>query len=187
MSSNSKKLNKQTQLNKRKKEVERKKKLNKLAIIMGIIVVLAAIVFVIVENNKPLPGEEVDVMKDQSHIPDINSSHIPYNTDPPTSGQHVEYIANWGVHKEPVPKEVLVHNLEDGGVVIYYNNNTDQETISQLEQLIEGYKDHVILTPYAEMEDNITLTAWGRIDRLSQFDENRINTFIQAFKGKDHH
>lgn len=181
------KINKKQRTVQRKKEAKRKQLFKKLALAAGIIVVLAAAVFVVIEQQKPLPGKKVAVMKDQSHIQDINSPHTPYNSDPPTSGQHVDYIANWGVHKEPVPKEVLVHNLEDGGVVIYYNKNTDKTTVEKLEKLVNHFKEHVLLTPYPEMKNTITLTAWGRIDKLNKFDEERVNSFIQAFKGIDHH
>ena len=44
--------------------------------------------------------------------------HVPYNSNPPTSGPHVGNLANWGVHFQPIPDELQVHNLEDKGVVI---------------------------------------------------------------------
>ena len=33
----------------------------------------------------------------------------------------------------------------------------------------------------------IALTAWERIDVLTAFDEARIDAFIEAYGGKDHH
>lgn len=182
-----KKIDKKQRAIQRKKEAKRKQLLKKLALIAGITTIVAVIIFVVIEQKKPLPGKKVAVMEDQSHIKDIYAPHTPYNSDPPTSGKHVEYVANWGVHKEPVPKEVLVHNLEDGGVVIYYNKNTDRATVEKLEKLVNKYRYHVLLTPYPEMENTITLTAWGRIDKLNQFDDERIDKFIQTFKGVDHH
>jgi hypothetical protein len=86
-----------------------------------------------------------------------------------------------------LPKELAVHNLEDGGVVIYYNKQVDAATITKLETLIEKYPEYVIVNPYPEMKNAITLTAWGRIDRLDIFDQQRIGDFIKAFKGIDHH
>jgi hypothetical protein len=72
-------------------------------------------------------------------------------------------------------------------VVIYYNGEAGQETVNLLETLVEGYEDRVLLTPLPEMENTITLTAWGRMDSLSYFDEERIKEFIRAFRGIDHH
>src|SRR5215475_13168403 len=54
------------------------------------------------------------------HIQTENEPHVPYNSDPPTSGPHLPYIAPWGVHNVPIVRELQVHNLEDGGVVVNY-------------------------------------------------------------------
>ena len=55
------------------------------------------------------------------HIQLETDAHVPYNSNPPTSGPHLPYIAPWGVHTEPISKELQVHNLEDGGVMVQYN------------------------------------------------------------------
>src|SRR5947199_7765458 len=67
-----------------------------------------------------LPGV---LMPDQGnlHIPTADSPHEPYNSDPPTSGPHLPYIAPWGVHTRPIRTPLQVHKLEDGGVIVKYN------------------------------------------------------------------
>jgi hypothetical protein len=37
------------------------------------------------------------------------------------------------------------------------------------------------------MESRIASTAWGRIDRLDEYDEERIVAFIDAYRGLDRH
>jgi hypothetical protein len=37
------------------------------------------------------------------------------------------------------------------------------------------------------MKTPIALTAWGRIDTMDQPDEARIERFIKAYMGIDHH
>src|SRR5262249_22188526 len=66
-----------------------------------------------------LPGRK---MADQGnhHLQTVSDPHEPYNSDPPTSGPHLPYIAPWGVHTRPIPRELQVHNLEDGGVMVQY-------------------------------------------------------------------
>jgi len=154
---------------------------------IGVFLALGALGWLLAEQQQSLPGEAVPVMEDQSHIPDVTSPHTPYNSDPPTSGPHVENIARWGVHQEPLPKELLVHNLEDGGVVIYYNRSADEAAVKQLEAIVGRYPQHVVLVPYPEMDNPITLTAWGRMDRLQTPEEERIVRFIEAYAGIDHH
>lgn len=149
--------------------------------------VLGLAVLLILFNQKDMPGERITVMKDQFHIPDVTSLHKPYSTSPPTSGPHVQNIAQWGVHDEPLPFELLVHNLEDGGVVIYYNDKANEDTVEKLKNIVNKYSDHVLLNSHSELNDPITLTAWGRMDKMNTVDENRITEFIEAYKGIDHH
>ena len=148
------------------------------------------------------PGRVVP-SQGNAHLLSPGSPHEPYNSQPPTSGPHVRWIANWGVHKIPVPLEVQVHNLEDGGVVIQYRCLTCSELIAQLEALV-SHSDVVgmaramvrhgdetlprlVVAPYPEMAPPIALTAWGRIETLEKFDEAKILRFIEAYIGIDHH
>ncbi|PWB47781.1 MAG: hypothetical protein C3F12_03605 [Candidatus Methylomirabilota bacterium] len=119
------------------------------------------------------------------HVP-LGMPHPPYNSDPPTSGPHASGLARWGVYTEPVSKELQVHNLEDGGVVIQYACQDCPDLVKQLTAIAERY-DHVILAPYPDMDRKIALTAWGRIDKFDEFNEARIVTFIKAHIGIDHH
>src|SRR5213592_2834325 len=132
-----------------------------------------------------LPGV---LMPDQGnlHIPTADSPHEPYNSDPPTSGPHLPYIAPWGVHTRPIQPELQVHNLEDGGVVVQYNCECP-ELAEQLKKVVQGYDKYVILAPYPSMKTRIALTAWTRIDTFDDFDERRIRRFINAYRGIDHH
>lgn len=139
------------------------------------------------------------------HIQSPGSPHVPYNTDPPTSGPHVSYIVRWGIHQAPITREIQVHNLEDGGVLIQYNCKDCQDLIANLEGIARLYQEkargeraktgsrhrsryeHLILAPYPGMDAKITLTAWGRIDKFVEFDKARIIRFIEAYIGIDHH
>lgn len=165
-----------------------KKKKRKIFIGSSLLVAIFALVLVwFFTNQKPLPGEKVEVMDNQNHISNVNEEHEPYNTNPPTSGPHTEQIGNWGVYKETLPKEVLVHNLEDGGVVIYYNDKLDKESVTILENIVKLHTSHVVLNPDPKLKDTITLTAWGRMDKMDNLNEKRVEEFINAFKGVDHH
>ena len=55
------------------------------------------------------------------HLTSIDQTHPPYSSTPATSGWHYYQWARWGIHDKEVPEEILVHNLEHAGVVIYYN------------------------------------------------------------------
>jgi len=111
-----------------------------------------------------------------------------YNSSPPTSGPHYESIAPWGIHETPVPNELQVHNLEDGGVMVQYNcPDGCPDLVQQLSDVVAGFPEGIILAPYPDMEVRIALTAWGRIEQMDEFDEKRILGFIRAYRGRDHH
>jgi len=131
------------------------------------------------------PGKEVPILGNM-HIKDPTDPHVPYNSVPPTSGPHLPYIAPWGVSKTPIPDELQVHNLEDGGVMIQYSCTNCDTLIAQLENLAVKY-NKVIVAPYPKMKTPIALTAWARIDTMDRYDEARIERFIKAYMGIDHH
>ena len=132
-----------------------------------------------------LPGTK---LPDQGnvHIAAETSSHDAYNSDPPTSGPHLPYIAPWGVHTRPIPRELQVHNLEDGGVLVQYNCDCPDD-VAKLKALVARYDRFVILAPYPAMKARIAVTAWARIDTMDQLDESRVRRFIDTYRGIDHH
>ena len=135
----------------------------------------------------PQPGEYV-ASQGNAHVTEAQMGQFTYNTSPPTSGPHLGSLARWGVHSEPIPNELQVHNLEDGGVIVSYDCPEGcSELVAQLEEIVEHYGEGVILAPYPDMDTPIALTAWQRIDRLEEFDEERIERFIHAYRGDDHH
>lgn len=135
---------------------------------------------------RPAPGEFVPSVGND-HIQTAETPHRPYNSDPPTSGPHLPYIAPWGVHTRPIPKQLQVHNLEDGGVVVSYRPECAGRVAEPLRALVGRYPDHVILAPYPGLDRCIALTAWTRIDKLDDVDERRIVRFIDAYIKIDHH
>ena len=156
-----------------------------------------------------LPGKEFPDLGN-AHIQRFGDSHAPYNSEPPTSGAHMPGIAPWGAYDKPIPKEYQVHNLEDGGVLIQYNCPKGcHDLVKKLEGLFLKYKEradkendrhksektgnpvsrytHLIVAPYPDMDARIALTAWTRLDKFNDFDEARIDRFIEAYIGIDHH
>ncbi len=134
-----------------------------------------------------LPGTAVPSLGN-ARLQTRTEPHVPYNSDPPTSGPHLPHIAPWGIHTEPIPKELQVHNLEDGGVLVQYGCPAGSlELVGQLESIVRRYERQVILAPYPGLDQRIALTAWGRIEKFDSFDEQRIVRFISAYRGIDHH
>ncbi len=122
------------------------------------------------------------------HVQTLNEAIPNYNSDPPTSGPHLSYIAPWGIHTEPIPRQLQVHNLEDGGVMVQYNcPDGCPDLVAKLRAIVSSYDRQVILAPYPGMKTRLALTAWTRLDAFDDFDEKRIRRFITAYRGIDHH
>src|SRR5262249_2132155 len=155
----------------------------------GVAVVVAAVAvgYFAYRAAGDLPGVS---MPDQGneHIAVPTEPHVAYNSDPPTSGPHMPYIAPWGVHTQPISRELPLHNLEEGGVVVQYSCPAGcPDLVAQLKAVVDRYPDQVILAPYPGMKTRIALTAWTRLDAFDAFDEGRIVRFIKAYRGIDHH
>ena len=110
---------------------------------------------------------------------------ICYSSNPPTSGPHSSRPAPFGVLNESAPKESLLHNMEHGGVVIWYRTN-DPDVIEDLRKIVEESLDRrrlVVMSPYLLLEpETIVLTAWTRLDQFGteDFTAPRVKDFIEA-------
>lgn len=127
--------------------------------------------------GEKIPGQGL------AHI-QLGQPHPPYNSNPPTSGWHTPQTARWGAHRTEVPDEIVLHNLEHGGIWISYKDPKDTELIEKLEALVSRYRSKVILTPRPRNDSPIAVAAWERLMKLDVYDEQRIVAFINAFKNK---
>lgn len=149
------------------------------------VVVVAVVAYFAYRAVADLPGTSVP-SQGNAHVQLATDPHPPYNSDPPTSGAHLPYLAPWGIHTTPIQKELQIHNLEDGGVVVQYSCECP-ELVEKLASIVKRYDHGVILAPYPGIKSKIALTAWTRIDTFDEFDEGRIVRFIKAYRGIDHH
>jgi hypothetical protein len=190
------------------REISARRQRNNNLILMGggaIIVGLVVLVIVLnIRSTLPVGAEEVLPTQGNSHIAQGSVSPIEYNSTPPTSGPHYPGLASWAVHQTPIRYEQLVHNLEDGGVVIYYQCPEGcPELVEDLRALATPYLNagrHVTVVPndptwgaengqpfHKEMGARIAVTAWQRIDKFDEFDAERIRAFIERYEGIDNH
>jgi hypothetical protein len=149
---------------------------------LAVVLVGGLAVLLLASLLSPRPGELI-ASQGNAHITETQMGQFAYNTSPPTSGPHLGSLASWGVHAEPIPNELQVHNLEDGGVIVHYNcPDGCPDLVAQLKEVVARYRDGAILEPYPDMQTRIALTAWQRIDQFDQFDRARIVRFIRAYR-----
>ncbi len=139
---------------------------------------------------------------DGPHTAAHTSSKVDYesrgNSNPPAGGPHWGNGAcgsspadsppfcgpvAWGIYRSEWDAESLVHSMEHGGVVVWYNT-TDRDTVDDLAKAVSNRLaagDLIVMAPYLLMEDeHIAITSWSRIDKfpVSDYSSERVDAFL---------
>lgn len=140
-------------------------------------------------RQSQLPGERFGNLGN-AHISET-APEPAYNSSPPTSGPHLSYTAGWGSYTEVQPDKLLVHNLEDAGVILWYRAGTPEENAQQVRELEAAYDSRryrrVVIAPREDMETAYAMTAWRRLQTFDEVNPDEINAFMEAYEGIDHH
>jgi hypothetical protein len=116
-----------------------------------------------------------------------------YTSVPATSGQHwssADSPGPWGVYTVAQPQERMLHNMEHGGVIIWYQpallSADDLATLTQfVKQQVTTDRFKVILTPWsgANFGHPVAVTSWGWLLYLDSADLDMIRAFIDDHYG----
>ena len=153
-----------------------------------------------------LASEHFPSMGHQGHMrgDEQRFAHFKYNSDPPTSGYHLEAFSPTFVNSQPLPPYMQVHLLEHGNILLQYNCLCPQianalaaiaekfngrllppgitQPSTQDVQRIEEGGLAVVVAPYPSMKHTIALTAWTRLATLDSVDESGIVSFINRWQ-----
>lgn len=146
-------------------------------------------------GGRPEYAFEVQTFEDQGreHLAE-GQEYSSYNSNPPTSGPHAPSPAPWGVSDTTLAKEVPVHNMEHGGVVIWYDCSAgtaplDEDGCGQLRDQLRDVTQRkidegklVLTLPYGGLDHRINLTAWTTLDGFDEFDQDHVEAFIDAYE-----
>lgn len=133
--------------------------------------------------------EHVDC-EGQTHVAD--GTRVTYKNDPPISGDHWAGPTPPGFYKLGEQEaywlpERLVHSLEHGNIVIYYDPDKvtaqQQADLANLSKRYAGGFSGVISAPRKDEKNPIVLTAWEWVWRLPAYDKANIDRFIREFVG----
>lgn len=186
-------LNKKERLEQRReKQQERQKieqrkntrqRLLKWTLALLVLALVSYVFFLLISRTETSrPGESIAI-QGQAHI-SVGSPTPEYNSNPPTSGSHYAQATNWGVYQNELKDENAVHSLEHGGIWISYQPDIDKETKEKLEAIGKRYPGSVVVSPRGANDAPIALASWGRLEKLTSFDENLIVEFIKRNKNK---
>ncbi|MDD9925191.1 MAG: DUF3105 domain-containing protein, partial [Rhodospirillaceae bacterium] len=119
-----------------------------------------------------------------THVP--AGTQINYGTNPPTSGPHFIHWVNPGFYETSKGRSNLVHSLEHGMIVIYYDQPSaeDLETLKRWTALFTGPWSGIVSVRRAGLGEKVILTAWRRILRLDRLETEAAAAFIDAYRGR---
>jgi hypothetical protein len=153
-------------------------------------IILAPIVMGLFEGDDTpeVLADFIDEMPDEGRDHVADGTEVEYESEPPTSGPHYASWAPPQIYRDVVADELLVHNLEHGHIVIFYDPSllTDQSAakISELVNEYDGQWDAVLAVPRPDMGNELTLTAWTYKAELDAFDEEVIDAFVDTYRGR---
>jgi hypothetical protein len=110
--------------------------------------------------------------------------HPAYNSNPPASGWHYAGTAPWGFHNAELPDELLIHNLEHGGIWITYKDDQDAAVVDPLVALAREFPRKLVVTHRPTNDSRLAVAAWGRLMKLDRYDRGVIVDFYNRFKNK---
>ena len=141
------------------------------------------------------PKEELEA-PGNDHVDE--GTPVQYETNPPAAGPHAASPGSTGFFDTPQEPEHLVHNMEHGQIVLWYDPAAPQQVKDDLEAIVEKQLAATVATPYEGLEDyNFYMTAWnkgpdepkdsfgtGYLQGCELVSEEVINDFRREHQGK---
>src|SRR3989304_9327912 len=178
------------------REAKRKKETRQKVIVysgVGLAVIAVVVIIILLSGTSPnsasLMGDEVAITS-SDHLP-TDTPPGPYSSNPPAGGTHSDSDFSAKFYQEsdlaalPTnPEGYLVHSLEHGYVIFWYNCQVSGTDCSALKQTIQTVMDEtgntkLIAFPWPDMDVPLAMTSWGRILKFSQPDSAQMKQFVE--------
>jgi hypothetical protein len=186
-------------------ERQRKQRRNRIMTIGGIalgVIVFIGLIYLAVNPSSngtasaagQLMGTAIPVTS-REHVAE-NTDPGPYQTNPPTEGRHFEtdYMAKFYNEGDPEttvphPEGYLVHSMEHGYVIFWYNCQFPGIDCNALKQTIQQVmKDNgetkLIAFPWPKMDVPLALTSWGQLLKMKTPDAKVMDQFVKTNRGQ---
>lgn len=185
-----------TKRNKQREKRQRKRMTSRLIWGAVIVVVLGILGYTFWIAFRPASGESIPVMADTGHVEE-GTDPGPYNSNPPSSGPHYANEFDAGFYDETqaadmaeYPEGFLVHNLEHGYVIFWYNCEVlDEQGCTDLKGQIKSVMDQdggfkLIAFPWSSQDVPLTMTSWGQLQRFETFNQEQALSFIERNRNR---
>jgi Protein of unknown function (DUF3105) len=91
-----------------------------------------------------------------THVSSLDSE-VKWNSWPPTSGPHYFSPAPFNFYEEKVNPRLTLHNLEHGGIDIFYGPGVASSEIEQLRSFWRDSPNAIVVAPLPSTDKNITV------------------------------
>ena len=159
--------------------------------------VIAIVGFLLWQAFRPSTGEAVSIPANyKTHI-EAGTPPGPYPSDPPAGGVHYASELDAKFYQEAdvtslpeYPEGYLVHNLEHGYVIFWYNCAVLDETgCIQLKDSIQQVMDEfngvkLIAFPWNSLEVPVAMTSWGKLQRFDTFNSSQAGAFVKTNRNR---
>lgn len=172
---------------------QQRQKWKNYALIGGaVLLVLGVLGIFIWQGARPAIGEVVSIPADYGTHVDVGRP-LTFPSDPPAGGRHYAQTFDAGFYDENNlpnlpgdPAGYMVHNLEHGYVIFWYNcENLEEKPCAELKTNIKEVMDarnnlKLIAFPWTSIDAPLVMTSWGRLQRFEQFDARLAKAFIDG-------
>jgi hypothetical protein len=159
---------------------------------------------VLTPDAPPLPGESECRVVKVTGIEVPSAVHVAlcdavkYATNPPAGGDHWGTWAAFEKYAMPLPREVYVHDMEHGAVVLSFRcADACPEVVAALEKVFDeaagdplcvssgaGPKARLVLTPDPDLPTPIAASAWGATYTATCIDTASLAAFVAEAYGR---
>jgi hypothetical protein len=184
---------KRAQREEKRKQEQRRKQLTYGGLALLALVLVGVAIFLGTRLAPASAGYDVQTIPIAAadHV-DAGTDSGPYPTNPPAGGKHYPTDYRPGFYEEAdvtnLPKNYegyLVHNLEHGYVIYWYNCQADSEvSCADLKASIrrvmqKAGEPKLIAFPWPSLDTPLALTTWGKLLKMSRIDEAQMLKFTQ--------
>lgn len=159
---------------------------------------------ILTPDAPPLPGQTECRVVVTTNIANSSAIHktdctpITYATNPPSGGNHWGKWVAFKKYTVQVPREMYVHNMEHGAVVLSYRcDDGCPDVVAALGQVFDEAagdplcvslggeaKARLVLTPDPKLDTPIAASAWGATYTATCLDPASLTEFVSANYGK---
>lgn len=148
-----------------------------------------------VTNDIPNRGDGAVISQVQTEPASSNEhvaegTEIDYERTPPAGGPHYASTVNAGFYEEPQSYGSLVHTLEHGAIVVYYDpaqlSPEAEEHLREFAQTYTGSWQSFVAVPNPndDPEAAYVLTAWEKRLTMDQYDPETARQFTAEYLGR---